>query len=96
MWGRGVLKYRSFRMCLNLHDYQFKASRYCHGSAYLNSMIMEFIIHSKTLQKTKIKHSQKTKMKGTHAHNKRKSSYKNQKEMYKNYKTNWETRFKWQ
>ena len=50
MWGRGVLKCRSFRMCLNLHDYHFKASRSCHGSAYLNSMIMEFIIHSKTLQ----------------------------------------------
>ena len=27
MWGKGE-KYRSFRMCLNINDYQFKTSRY--------------------------------------------------------------------
>ena len=55
MWGRGVFKCRSFRMCLNLHDYQFKASRYCHGSTYLNSMIMTNLniqhIHKKQKRK---------------------------------------------
>ena len=28
MWKRGVKKCSSFRMCLNLNDYQFKISRY--------------------------------------------------------------------
>ena len=34
--GGGVTKYRSFRMCLNLNDYQFKPSSYM--STYTNHM----------------------------------------------------------
>ena len=38
MWGRGK-KCRSFTTCLNMNDYQFKASRYSYGSTYLNSTV---------------------------------------------------------
>ena len=51
-------------MCLNLNDYQLKARRYSYGSTYQNSMVMKkiYIIHTHT------------KMKGTQADYKRKSS----------------------
>ena len=32
-------KCRSFRMCLNLNDYQFKASTYNYRSRYMNPMV---------------------------------------------------------
>ena len=31
MWGKGIRKCTSFRMCLSLHDDQYKASRYSYG-----------------------------------------------------------------
>ena len=36
--GERTKKYKSFRMCLNLNDYQFKSSRYNYGSSYMNPM----------------------------------------------------------
>ena len=47
MWGEGSKKSRSFRMCLNLNDYQFKSSSY--RSTYRNSMVT---INKKTLMDT--------------------------------------------
>ena len=37
--GEGSKKCRSFTMCLNLSDYQFKTSRYSYRSIYMNSMV---------------------------------------------------------
>ena len=37
--GEGSKKYRSFRMCLNLNDYQFKGNRYNYVSIYMNPMV---------------------------------------------------------
>ena len=36
---RGVKKCRSFRMCLNLNDYQFKTNRYNYRSTHINPMV---------------------------------------------------------
>ena len=37
-WEKGVKKCRSFTICLNLNDYQFKTSRYSYSSTYINPM----------------------------------------------------------
>ena len=39
MQGKGVKKFRSFRMCLNISDYKFKTSRYSYRSTYMNFMV---------------------------------------------------------
>ena len=36
MWERRVKKYRSFRMSLNLNEYQFKTSRYSYRPTHMN------------------------------------------------------------
>ena len=41
----------SFRMCLNLNDYQFKMNRYNYRSTYMNPMVT--VIKNKTSTKTK-------------------------------------------
>ena len=47
-------------MCLNLYDYQFKASRYSNVSIYLNSMVITNQKHTTDSQKTKnLKHTTK-------------------------------------
>ena len=51
MWGEGSKKYRFFRMCLNLNEYQFKSSRYTYRSTYKNSMVT---INKKTSVDTQI------------------------------------------
>ena len=37
--GEGGKKCRSFRICLNLNDYQFKTSRCSYRSVYMNPML---------------------------------------------------------
>ena len=37
--GEGSEKCTSFRMCLNLNDYQFKTSIYSYRSVYMNPMV---------------------------------------------------------
>ena len=49
----------SFRMCLNLNDYQFKTSRYSYRSTYVNSMV--------TANQKPTIDTQKTREKGTQA-----------------------------
>ena len=39
MWGRGVRKFISFRMCLSLYDYQSKTSGYSNGLTYLKTRV---------------------------------------------------------
>ena len=49
-------------MCLNLYDYQFKASRYSYGLIYLNSMVTMNHRHKIDSQKSKrkeLKHTTK-------------------------------------
>ena len=44
----------SFRMCLNLNDYQFKTSRDSYKSTYMNTMVttnQKSTIHTQTRQK---------------------------------------------
>ena len=67
MWGRGK-KCRSFTTCLNMNDYQFKASRYSYGSTYLKSMV-------NTNEKHTID-SQKPKKKGTQVYKRKSSNHK--------------------
>ena len=38
---RGEKNDRSFRMCLNFNDYQFKATRYNYGSKCMNDTEMK-------------------------------------------------------
>ena len=45
----------SFRMCLNLNDYQFKTSRYSYRSTYVNSMVTANQKHTIDKQKTERK-----------------------------------------
>ena len=40
--GERSKKCSSFRMCLNLNDYQFKTSRYTYRATYMNPMIMTY------------------------------------------------------
>ena len=65
----GNKKCRSFRICLNLNNYWFKASRYTYGSTYMNSIV--------TTNQKPITDTQKTKKKVTQAYYKRKSSNHN-------------------
>ena len=55
-------KCRSFRMCLNLKDYQFKASRYNYGSIYMNPMVttnQKPTIDTQKLRRKELKHTTK-------------------------------------
>ena len=53
MWGRGVRKCISFRMCLSLYDYQSKASRYSYGLTYLKTRVTTNQKHTTDSQKQK-------------------------------------------
>ena len=55
MWGRGVRKCRSFRMCLSLYDYHSKASRFSDGLTYLKIRVTTNQKHIKDSQKNKKK-----------------------------------------
>lgn len=62
MWR--AVNNRSSRTCLNLNDYQFKASRYSHGSTYMNSIITTNQKHIIDSQKPKVReHKHDTKEK---------------------------------
>ena len=59
--GEGNKQYRSFRMCLNLNDYQYKSSRYNYGSTYMNHIVTTnqkhtITTHTKT-QRKELKHT---------------------------------------
>ena len=79
MWEEGSRKCRSFRMCLNLNDYQFEADRYNYGSKYTNPMLTT---KSKTYKRCK-----KAKKKRTQTYYKRKSNHNGEKEQQDNWKT---------
>ena len=57
----GIINCRYFTMCLNLNDYQFKASRYGYGSTSTNSMATTNQKHTIDSQKAKreLKHNTK-------------------------------------
>ena len=62
MWGRGIKKCRSYRLCLNLYDYQFKASRYCYGLTCLKTRVTKHQKHkidSQTPKRKELKHNTK-------------------------------------
>ena len=40
MWEKGVKQCRSFIMCLNLNDYQFRTSRFSYRSTYINHILL--------------------------------------------------------
>ena len=78
-------------MCLSLHDYQSKASRYSYGLTYLITRV--------TTNQTHIIDSQKSVRKELKYNTKKKSSNhkrknKKKKGTEKKYKFNWKTRFK--
>ena len=57
--GEGGNRYRSFRMCLNLNDYQFTTRRYSNRSIYMNPMItrnQKPIIDTQNLERKEHKH----------------------------------------
>ena len=41
MWERGVKNCIFLRMCLNIYDYQSKASRFSSGLTYLKTRVTE-------------------------------------------------------
>ena len=56
--GGGNKKCRSFRMCLNLNDYQFKTNRY--RSTYMNPIVttnQKFTIDPPKLRRKEQKHT---------------------------------------
>ena len=55
MSGREVRKYRSFRMCLSLYDYQSKANRYSYVLTYLKIRVTTNQKHTIDSQKPKRK-----------------------------------------
>ena len=55
MWGRGVRKFISFRMCLSLYDYQSKTSGYSNGLTYLKTRVTANQKHTTDSQKPKRK-----------------------------------------
>ena len=71
MWGRGVKKEGSFRMCLNLNDYQFKTSRYSYRLTYMrNPMVttnQKPTIDTQKLERKEHKHDTKEIIKHTMA-----------------------------
>ena len=69
MCGRGV-KNVDLLECLNLNDYQFKASRYNYGSPYMNPVVT-------TNQNPTVEGIVKERKKGIQAYYKRKSSNHN-------------------
>ena len=78
----GEEKGRSFRMCLNLNEYQFKTSKYCYRSTYMNPMVttdQKPTIDTKTERK-KHKHTTKENHQTIRAEAKRR---KEQKELQK-------------
>ena len=70
----GEYKTRSFKMYLNLNDYQFKASRYSHGSTYMNSIITTNQKHIIDSQKPKIKTEPRYKRKASNHKRKNKKN----------------------
>ena len=60
MCGRGVKNCRSFSMCLNLNDYQFKRSKYSFMSTYVNSMVITNQISTTETQKLERKEHKHT------------------------------------
>ena len=78
-----------FRMCLILHDYQSKASRYSNGLTYLKNRVTTNEKHTIDSQKQKEDDSAQYKRKPSN--HKRKKKKKGTK---KEYKINWKTRFK--
>ena len=38
--GKESKKYRSFRMCLNINDKQFKTNKHNYGSTYMNPLVI--------------------------------------------------------
>ena len=54
MWGRRARKYGSFRICLNLNDYQFKASRHAYVPTYMKIMVTTNQKHTKDTQNRRI------------------------------------------
>ena len=58
----GSKKCRSFRMYLNLNDYQFKTSRYYYASTYMNPMVttnQKLATDTQKLEKRQHKHTTK-------------------------------------
>ena len=83
MWGRGVRKFISFRMCLSLYDYQSKTSGYSNGLTYLKNRAATNQKHKIDSQKPK-RREHKHKIKGNHQTTKRKKEKERNKEEAKN------------
>ena len=79
MWAREVRKIRFFliflRMCLSLHDYQPKVSRYRKGLTYVKTRATTNQSQTLHLQKMKRK-TLKQKIIGDHPTNKRKEEWR--------------------
>ena len=82
-------------MCLNLNDYQFKASRYSYGSIYLNSMVTTDQKHTRDSQKPKRKELKHT-AKEYHQTTKGKTKRRRRNEQRRITKTTGKQRLKWQ
>ena len=81
-------------MCLNLYDYQFKASRYSYGLIYLNSMVTMNHRHKIDSQKSKrkeLKHTTKENQQTIQGKTKRRRN-----EQRRTTKTTRKQRLKWQ
>ena len=87
----GIINCRYFTMCLNLNDYQFKASRYGYGSTSTNSMATTNQKHTTDSQKPKTKDPAYYKRKSS---NHKRKNKENKKRTHKNYKNYWKTRIK--
>ena len=62
--GEGNKKCKSFRMCLNLNNYQFETTRYSYSSTYLYPMVttnQNFIIDTQKPKRKEHKHTTKKK-----------------------------------
>ena len=79
-------------MCLNLYDYQSKASRYSYGSTYLKTRVttnQNYTIDSQKPKTKELKHKEKT-------IKPQKEKQKGEEINYKNDKINWKQGLKWQ
>ena len=80
-------------MCLNLYDYQFKASRYSHGSTYLKTRVTTNQKHTTDSQKAKRKEFKHTEREN---HQTTKGKTKRRNEQRRTTKTTGKQDLKWQ